>query len=100
MTSIARSPVLRIPRAGGGTPWSAIHFAAASMLLVRYRIWNGPGPRRKVAAVVPGYADVGDVEPDGRVRVDAGLEIGDGDRYGIDAGGNGCACCRGVRRRG
>ena len=35
MTSIACSPVLRIPRAGGGRPWSAIHFAAASMLLVR-----------------------------------------------------------------
>src|SRR5207247_9400208 len=35
MTSIASSPVLRIPRAGGGRPWSAIHFAQASMLLVR-----------------------------------------------------------------
>ena len=35
VTSIACSPVFRIPRVGGGSPWSAIHFAAASMLLVR-----------------------------------------------------------------
>jgi hypothetical protein len=35
--------VLRIPRAGGGTPCSAIYFAAASMLRVRNKIWNGPG---------------------------------------------------------
>ena len=28
VTSIACSPVLRIPRAGGGAPWSAIRFAA------------------------------------------------------------------------
>ena len=33
-TSIACSPVLRTPRAGGGTPCSAIHLAAASMLRV------------------------------------------------------------------
>src|SRR5260221_13958256 len=64
-TSIACSPVLRIPRAGGGTPCSAIHFAAASMLLVRYRIWNGPGPReRSASAATPGAA--------GRARPGAG----------------------------
>ena len=39
-------------------------------------------------AVVPGYADVVDVEADTRVRADAGLEIGDADRYVIDAGEN------------
>ena len=35
VTSIACSPVLRTPRAGGGMPWSVIHFAAASMPFVR-----------------------------------------------------------------
>jgi hypothetical protein len=34
-TSMACSPVLRMPRAGGGTPWSCIQRAAAPMLLVR-----------------------------------------------------------------
>jgi len=43
-----------------------------------------------VVAVVAGHADVVDVEPDARVRVDARLEVGDADRYVFDAGKNGC----------
>ncbi len=38
-----------------------------------------------MVAVVAGYADVVDVEADTAVGVDAGLEIGDADRYVIDA---------------
>jgi len=41
-----------------------------------------------VVAVVAGYADVVDVEADTAVGVDAGLEIGDADRYVINAGEN------------
>ena len=44
----------------------------------------------QVVAVVAGYADVVDVEADTAVGVDPGLEIGDADRYVIDAGENGC----------
>jgi len=43
-----------------------------------------------VVAVVPRDAAVVDVESDARVRVDARLEVGDADRYVIDAGKNGC----------
>jgi len=39
-----------------------------------------------VVAVVPGLADVVDVEADARVRADAGLEIGDADGDVVDAG--------------
>src|SRR5439155_765223 len=46
-----------MPRAGGGTPWAASQRAAASMLLVRYSTWNGPGPRRASASAAgPGSA--------------------------------------------
>jgi len=38
-----------------------------------------------VVAVASRDAAVVDVEPDARVRADAGLEIGDADRYVIDA---------------
>src|SRR5712692_5302182 len=65
-TSMACSPVLRTPRAGGGTPWSAIQRAAPSMLLVRYRTWNGPGPRRRSASSAgPGSAGWATVRPVG-----------------------------------
>src|SRR5437660_1955973 len=55
-----------MPRAGGGTPWSAIQRAAASMLRVRYRAWNGPGPRRASASAAgPGSAGCATVRPVG-----------------------------------
>src|SRR5258708_42407 len=64
-TSIACSPVLRTPRAGG-TPWLAMKRAAASMLLVRYSTWKGPGPRRASASAAgPGSTGCATVRPVG-----------------------------------
>jgi len=49
-TSMACSPVSRTPRAGGGMLCFSIQRAAAPMLVVRYKAWNGPGPRRASAS--------------------------------------------------
>ena len=52
---MACSPVLRTPRAGGGTPLRDRQLAAASMLFVRRSTWKGPGPLCSSArAVTPG----------------------------------------------